>query len=123
LEYHSVAEHRILPKPPKRLAVVDQTDCSGCGGSPACASYCETVVAKKQVVDAIRTVRSPEGPFELAFVEADLCIGCGLCAKVCPWEAITMYGREEAQRIGPELTLVAWPEDSSAKVTVAVPEC
>ncbi len=105
-----MAEHRLLAKPPKRLAVVHQADCSGCAGAPACASYCETVFAKKQVVDAIRTVKSPEGPFELAFVEADLCIGCGLCAKVCPWEAITMHDREEAQRIEPLLTLVAWPE-------------
>ncbi|MFQ5807884.1 MAG: 4Fe-4S binding protein [Phycisphaerae bacterium] len=103
-----MAEHRFLNKPPKRLAVVDQSSCSGCAGSPACQSYCETVEFKKSPVDAIRTVKSPENPFELCVVEFDKCIGCGLCAGVCPWDAITMYSYEEALMAAPDLTLVRY---------------
>ena len=89
-------KNRFLKKPPKRLAVVDQNHCSGCANSPACVAFCETVTVKDQVVDAIRYVRSPEAPNFLAVIEFDKCIGCALCAEVCPWEAITMYNFDEA---------------------------
>ncbi len=103
-----MAEHKFLKKPPKQVAVVDQSSCSGCAGSPACQSYCETVTMKKEVVNAIRTVKSPESPFELCVVESDKCIGCALCAGVCPWDAITMYGYEEALMVTTELTLIRY---------------
>lgn len=115
-----MADHRILPKPPKRLAVVDQNDCSGCAGSPACQSYCETVSYKKTIVDAIRAVPSPEHPFGLCVVELDKCIGCGLCATVCPWDAITMYLLNEALQVAAGLTLVAYEagrEQNTEQVT------
>ncbi len=103
-----MAEHKFLKKPPKRLAVVDQSGCSGCAGSPACQAYCETVTVKDNVVDAIRTVKSLESPFGLCVVELDKCIGCALCASVCPWDAITMYGYEEAMKATTKLTLVRY---------------
>src|SRR5512134_1015735 len=103
-------QHKFLPKPPKRLAVVDQNSCSGCAGSPACVTYCETVTVKDKVVDAIRTVDWPGSPFELAIVEYDKCIGCGICAVVCPWDAITMYSFEEALKVAPDVTLVEYEE-------------
>ncbi len=101
-----MAEHRFLKKPPKRVAVVDQSDCSGCAGSPACQAYCETVTVKGNVVDAIRTVKSSESPFELSVVESDKCIGCALCVGVCPWDAIKMHGHEDAVKVTTELTLI-----------------
>jgi translation initiation factor RLI1 len=99
-------KNQFLKKPPKRLAVVDQNSCSGCANSPACVAFCETVTVKDQVVDAIRYVSSPDAPNNLAIIEYDKCIGCALCAEVCPWEAITMYNFEEAWDQAPQVTYV-----------------
>ena len=112
--------HKFLPKPPKRLAVVDQNSCSGCAGSPACVTYCETVMVREKVVDAIRTVDWPGSPFELAVVEYDKCIGCGICAEVCPWDAITMYGYEAGLNVAPDVTLV-YHEEPKEEEPAALP--
>src|SRR5207247_2250465 len=85
--------------------VLEQNSCSGCANSPACVAFCETVTVKDAVVDAIRYVSSPDAPNNLAVIEYDKCIGCALCAEVCPWEAITMYNFEEAWDVAPEVTL------------------
>ena len=101
----AIAKHLFLPKNPKRLAVVDQTGCTGCAGSPACVMFCETVTVKTQVVDAIRVVKVDDSPFELAYIELDKCIGCALCAEVCPWETIHMFFHKEGLEKDEELTL------------------
>ncbi len=101
-------EHKFLKKLPKRLAVIDQANCTGCAGAPACVIFCETVTVKTQVVDAIRVVEASENPFELAVVEYDKCIGCALCAQVCPWDAITMYSHDEALKIAPTVTIIPY---------------
>jgi len=103
-----MADHKFLKKPPKRLAIVDQSSCSGCAGSPACISFCETVTVKDQIVDAIRVVPAEENPFELAFIELDKCIGCALCVNICPWDAIAMHDLAEADAIAAEQTFVAY---------------
>jgi translation initiation factor RLI1 len=100
--------HKFLKKPPKRLAVVDQNGCSGCANSPACVAFCETVTVKDQVVDAIRFVSSPDAPNNVAVIEYDKCIGCALCAEVCPWETIVMYNFDEAWDREGEATLVPY---------------
>jgi translation initiation factor RLI1 len=104
-------KNRFLKKPPKRLAVVDQHGCSGCANSPACVAFCETVTVKDQIVDAIRYVRSPELPNNVAIIEYDKCIGCALCAEVCPWETITMCNFEEAWDVAEQVTLVEYSSD------------
>ncbi|MFQ5876203.1 MAG: 4Fe-4S dicluster-binding protein [Acidobacteriota bacterium] len=101
-------KNKFLKKPPKRLAVIDHTNCSGCAGSPACVAFCETVTVKTQVVDAIRYIASPQAPNNLAVVEYDRCIGCALCSEVCPWDAITMYSFEEAWDAHAQVTLVEY---------------
>jgi ferredoxin len=110
-----MAEHKFLKKPPKRLAVVDQTACSGCAGSPACVSFCETVTVKELIVDAIRVVPAPENPFDLAVIEFDKCIGCALCVKACPWDAIAMHSFEEADAVAEAVTLVPYPAGLNPK--------
>ena len=104
-------KNQFLKKPPKRLAVVDQNSCSVCANSPACVTFCETVTVKDQVVDAIRYISSPEQPNNLAIIQPEKCIGCALCAEVCPWDAIHMYNFEEAWDEAAGVTLVLYSED------------
>ena len=103
----TIAKHKFLPKNPKRLAIVDQSGCTGCAGSPACVLFCETVTVKKDTVDAIRMIKVQGSPFELAYIELDKCIGCALCADVCPWETIHMFSHKEGLVQDEEWTLDA----------------
>ncbi|MFQ5766434.1 MAG: 4Fe-4S binding protein [Acidobacteriota bacterium] len=122
----TMAKHKFLPKNPKRLAVVDQTGCTGCASSPACVTFCETVTVKKQVVDAIRVVKEEDSPFLLAYIELDKCIGCALCADVCPWETIHMFFHKEGLARDEEFTLIPpegvhRPEDEPPPAPAAGP--
>jgi len=103
----TIAKHLFLPKNPKRLAIIDQSGCTGCAGSPACVTFCETVTVKDKVVDAIRVIKVPGSPFELAYIELDKCIGCALCSEVCPWETIHMFSHTEGLEKDLEWTLQA----------------
>ena len=76
-------------KPPKLLAVVHQSGCTGC---EICIQGCP--------VDSIELVAGPN-PLNPQFqqtVEIDLarCIGCQNCSQDCPWETITMYEHDDA---------------------------
>jgi Fe-S-cluster-containing hydrogenase component 2 len=82
-------------------------------------TYCETVTVREKVVDAIRTVDWPGSPFELAVVEYDKCIGCGICVAACPWDAITMYSYEEGLKVAPDVTLVYHEEPKQEATAVA----
>ena len=76
-------------KPPKLLAVVHQSGCTGC---EVCIAGCP--------VDSIELVAgpNPDNPGFQQTVEIDLsrCIGCQNCSQDCPWETITMYHHEDA---------------------------
>ncbi len=76
-------------KPPKLLAVVHQSGCTGC---EICIQGCP--------VDSIELVPgpNPENPQFQQLVEIDLarCIGCQNCSIDCPWETITMYEHDDA---------------------------
>jgi formate hydrogenlyase subunit 6/NADH:ubiquinone oxidoreductase subunit I len=76
-------------KPPKLLAVVHQSGCTGC---EICIQGCP--------VDSIELVPGPD-PLNPQFrqtVEIDLsrCIGCQNCTQDCPWETIMMYEHDDA---------------------------
>lgn len=76
-------------KPPKLLAVVHQSGCTGC---EVCIAGCP--------VDSIELVPgpNPDNPTFQQVVEIDLsrCIGCQNCSQDCPWETITMYQHDDA---------------------------
>lgn len=76
-------------KPPKLLAVVHQSGCTGC---EVCIQGCP--------VDSIELVPGPlpENPQFQQTVEIDLarCIGCQNCSVDCPWETIMMYEHDDA---------------------------
>lgn len=76
-------------KPPKLLAVVHQSGCTGC---EVCIAGCP--------VDSIEIVPgpNPSNPIFQQTVEIDLarCIGCQNCSQDCPWETITMYESTDA---------------------------
>lgn len=76
-------------KPPKLLAIVHQSGCTGC---EVCIQGCP--------VDSIELVPGPN-PLNPQFqqtVEIDLsrCIGCQNCSQDCPWETIMMYEHDDA---------------------------
>lgn len=76
-------------KPPKLLAVVHQSGCTGC---EICIQGCP--------VDSIELVPGPDplNPTFRQMVEIDLarCIGCQNCSQDCPWETIMMYEHDDA---------------------------
>ena len=76
-------------KPPKLIAVVHQSGCTGC---EVCIAGCP--------VDSIELVSgpNPDNPGFQQMVEIDLnrCIGCQNCTYDCPWETISMYNHDDS---------------------------
>ncbi len=76
-------------KPPKLIAVVHQSGCTGC---EVCIQGCP--------VDSIELVPGPDplNPQFRQMVEIDLarCIGCQNCSQDCPWETIMMYEHDDS---------------------------
>ena len=76
-------------KPPKLIAIVHQSGCTGC---EVCIAGCP--------VDSIELVPGPnkENPSFQQTVEIDIarCIGCQNCSQDCPWETITMYQHDDS---------------------------
>lgn len=76
-------------KPPKLIAVVHQSGCTGC---EVCIAGCP--------VDSIELVPGPDplNPGFKQMVEIDIarCIGCQNCSQDCPWETITMYEHDDS---------------------------
>ena len=73
----------------KEIAVVHFHGCTGC---EVCIDVCP-------VPNCIVLYDSPEGTMvnKVVRVVDDLCIGCNLCAKYCPWETIEMIPNPYAE--------------------------
>lgn len=126
--------HRVLP----------QTQCRRCG-QPDCAAYAQTIAqgqapinqcppgGQEGIIRIAQAMGQPEraqgltidpacgteGPMTLAVIDENWCIGCTLCIKACPTDAI-LGGRKrmhtvlEAYCTGCELCVLACPVDCIA---------
>src|SRR6218665_38491 len=119
-------------------AALPQTQCTRCG-YPDCRAYAQAIAEGAAAIDqcppggaegvarlaaitgqtalALNARHGSEGPRSVAFIDEDWCIGCTLCLKVCPTDAIVgaskmMHTIIERYCTGCELCLPVCPPDS-----------
>ena len=83
-----------------RVAIVKPDKCKPKKCHQECKRMCPVVRLGKQCIEV-----TPNS--KLAFISEELCIGCGICVKKCPFEAISIINlpksleKEQTQRFGP----------------------
>jgi electron transport complex protein RnfB len=119
------------------LDALPQTQCTRCG-YPDCAAYAQAIAAGEapinqcppggaegvsrlaaltgQPVQPLNPDFGHEGPMTVAVIDEDWCIGCTLCLKVCPTDAILgankrMHTVIEVHCTGCELCIPVCPVD------------
>ena len=127
------------------LDALPQTQCTRCG-YPDCARYAQAVAAGEagihqcppggaegierlaaitgRPVVPLSAEHGIEGPLTVVVIDEDWCIGCTLCLKVCPTDAIVgsnkrMHTVLEAYCTGCELCLPVCPVDCMALEVVS----
>jgi electron transport complex protein RnfB len=122
------------------LDALPQTQCTRCG-YPDCSAYAQAIAAGEaainqcppggaegvqrlaaitgQPVTSLNPEHGVEGPRSLAWIDEAWCIGCTLCIKVCPTDAIVgankrMHTVIDAYCTGCELCIPACPVDCIA---------
>ncbi|MBX9870475.1 MAG: electron transport complex subunit RsxB [Burkholderiaceae bacterium] len=119
------------------LDALPQTQCTRCG-YPDCAAYAQAIADGQaainqcppggaegvqrlaaltgQPIQALNPAFGAEGPMTVAVIDEDWCIGCTLCLKVCPTDAILgankrMHTVIEVYCTGCELCIPVCPVD------------
>ena len=83
-----------------RVAIVKEDKCKPKKCRQECKRNCPVVKLGKQCIEVAPTSK-------LAFISEELCIGCGICIKKCPFEAITIINlprsldSQQTHRYGP----------------------
>ena len=65
-----------------RIAVVDRDSCKPQKCSQECLKYCPVVRTGGEAVIIE----------DKAIISEELCVGCGICVKKCPFKAISIVG-------------------------------
>jgi Na+-translocating ferredoxin:NAD+ oxidoreductase subunit B len=127
----------VTPQAARIHALLPQTQCTRCG-FPDCARYAQAIAdgeapinqcppggaqgivrlaqATGQAPLPLDPARGTEGPRTVAFIDENWCIGCTLCMKVCPTDAIVgsnkrMHTVIEPYCTGCELCIPVCPVD------------
>ena len=83
-----------------RVAIVKDERCKPKKCKQECKRNCPVVKLGKLCIEVAPTAK-------LAFISEELCIGCGICVKKCPFEAIAIINlpksldKEQTHRYGP----------------------
>lgn len=83
-----------------RIAIVNDDKCKPKKCSQECKKSCPVVRMGKLCIEVVPTSK-------IAYISEELCIGCGICPKKCPFEAITIINlpkdlaRDTTHRYGP----------------------